>query len=113
MWHTCDLIIKKLDNYGVKGISNERLESYLTDQKQSASINGFNSSISTITGGVPQGSVLEPLIFLIYVSDLNLAIKYFHHKAHHFADDTDQLNINKSPKRLNKLLNIDLKNLTK
>ena len=74
-------------------------------------VNGFNSYISTITCGVPEGSVLEPLLFLIYMNDLNLAIK--HCKVHHFIDDTDILNINKSPKRLNKLINIDLKNLTK
>ena len=56
-------------------------------------------------------SLLGPFLFLIYINDLNLAIK--HCKVHHLADDTNLLNINKSPKRLNKLINIDLKNLTK
>ena len=53
---------------------------------------------------------LGPLLFLIYINDLHLAIK--HCKVHHSADDTNLLVINKSMKRLNKLLNIDLKNLT-
>ena len=48
---------------------------------------------------------------LIYINDLNLIIKHF--QVHHSVDDTNLLNINKSPKHLNKLINTDLKNLTK
>ena len=99
-----NILLKKLDHYGVRGISNKWFESYFTDQKQSVSINGFNSNISTITSSVPQGLELKPALFL------NLAIK--HCKVHHLADDTNLLNINKSLKCFNKLSNIDLKNLT-
>ena len=101
----CHNILKKLDHYGITGISNKQFESYLTDRKQSVSINGFNSDISTVIFGDPQGSVLELLLLFVSRNDLTLAIKQC--QVHHFADDTNLLNINKSPKRLNKLINID------
>ena len=56
------------------------------DRNQYVSINGFDSGLSTINCGVPQGSVLGTLLFLLYINDLNQAIKFC--KVHHFADDT-------------------------
>ena len=80
-----NIIKKKLDHFGARKILNKWFESYLTDQKQFVSINGFNSNIST---------------------------QWSPCKVHHFADDTNLLIINKSPKHRNKFI-IDLKNLTK
>ena len=68
------MLLKELDHYGVRAISNKWFESYLTDRKQFASINVFNSNIPTIVSGVPQKSVLGPLLFFIHIYDLNVAI---------------------------------------
>ena len=104
-----DILLKKLEYYGIRGLSNEWFRSYLTDRKQFVSINGFNSRIISTNTGVPQGSVLGPLLFLIYINDMHVAIK--NSLVHHFADDTNLLHINSSIKQLNRLLNNDLKSL--
>ena len=70
------------------------------------SINGFNSDGAMLKHGVPQGSVLGPILFLIYVNDLNHAIKYC--KVHQSADDTNLL----QPKKLNRVVNLDMKRLS-
>ena len=67
------ILLDKLDHYGIRGSLNDWFKSYLTDRKQYVSILGFNSNISTIKHGVPQGSVLGPLLFL-YINDLHSSI---------------------------------------
>ena len=99
-----------MDEYGIRGVANNCFSPYLKNQSQYISINGFNYKSEHIHCGVLQVSILRPLLFLIYINDLNCAIRYC--LVHHFADYTN-LNFNNSVvKRMNKQVNQDLKNLT-
>ena len=80
------ILIKKLEHYGVRGVTNSWFKSYLTDRTQYTTVKQKRSDNALITHGVPQGSVLGPLLFIIYINDLNKAIQ--HSQTHHFADDT-------------------------
>ena len=102
-----EILIAKLEHYVIRGSANDWFSSYLTNRSQFVSILGFDSSTKPIDHGVPQGSVLGPLLFLIYINDLHFAIKSS--KVYHFADDTNLLNIGNSPKKIEKLVNADLK----
>ena len=93
----------KLEHYGIHGLATEWFKSYLSNRKQYVSINGYDSNLADVKFGVPQGSVLGPLLFLIYINDLNQALKFC--KVHHFAYDTNLLHFNKSIYRLNKYVN--------
>ena len=75
---------------------------YLSNCNQYVSINGYESSLAVTNCGVPQGSVLRPFLFILYINDLNQAIKFC--KVHHFADDTDLSCHSNAIKKLNKLL---------
>ena len=69
--------------------------------------NGLNSDYKTVKYGVPQGLVLGPLLFLTFINDLNTAIKIS--ETFHFTDDTCLLNIKDSIKKIDKVVNEDLK----
>ena len=69
--------------------------------ENNVSINGYDSNLADVKFGVSQGSVLGPLLFLIYVNDLKQALKFC--KVHHFADDTNLIHFSKSVYRLNML----------
>ena len=82
-----DKLLVKLDNYGVRGNCHSLLKSYLTNRKQYTSFDGENSSKADVIFGVPQGSVLGPLLFLIYVNDIVNCSPYGEFIL--YADDTN------------------------
>ena len=106
-----EILLKKLEHYGFRGVINNWFRSYLTDRKQKVVINGFESESKNLLHGVPQGSVLGPILFLIYINDLHRCIK--HSTTYHFADDTNLLNISNNYKTLQRKVNYDLFSLHK
>ena len=95
-----------MNHYGICNIANSWFNSYLSNQVQYVSLGNEKSNLLKITCGVPQGSILGPLLFVIYINEMNSAIK--HYKVHHFADDTNLLYSNKNLKHLRKHINEDL-----
>ena len=81
------ILLHKLYNYGIRGIAYEWFCSYLSDRYQFTCVNNSKSDVNMITCGVPQGSVLGPLLFLIYVNDIANAVPNVNVKL--FADDTN------------------------
>ena len=104
-----DMLLHKLNHYGIRGRANDWFRSYLSNRKQFVSINGHDSQEAFMPSGVPQGSVMGPLLVLICINDLHKSIKYS--KTGHFADDTNLLMKGKSPKKVQKQLILYLRNL--
>ena len=82
-----EIILRKLANYGVDQSALRFFASYLCNRSQKCSVNGALSSASRLTCGVPQGSILGPLLFLIYINDLPNCLDVSCAKM--FADDTN------------------------
>ena len=108
VWHNG--LIFKLEQNGISGGLLQLLENYLSNRKQRVVLNNFNSQYSSIESGVPQGSVLGPLLFLIYINDLEKNIKY---NIKFFADDTMLFSVVKKPDISAPDLNLDLDTINK
>ncbi len=82
-----DILKQKLYNYGIRGKCYDLLVSYLTNRLQIMFVNGIASTPKVVLTGVPQGSVLGPLLFLIYINDIRNAVHNVSIRL--FADDTN------------------------
>ena len=105
------ILLKKLDNIGVRGTPNNLLASYLSDREQYTNILGQNSSTETIKFGVPQGSILGPLLFLLYINDITRCYTENGCKFVLYADDTNIFVIDISRNAAIAKANIILKSL--
>ena len=104
-----DILLSKLDHYGIRNVALSWFKSYLSGSKQYVHINGVNSVTKDITCGVPQGSVLGPLLFLLYINDLpNISNKL---KFYLFADDTNIYFESDDLKQIERTVNKELKKL--
>ena len=83
------ILLDKLNYYGLRGIDNQWFSSYFTNRTQTTEINSFISDKEVVSCGVPQGSVSGPLLFLLYVNDIQYCSRKL--KFFLFADDTNIL----------------------
>ena len=105
-----DKLLKKLDFYGIRGVANSLLKSYLYGRNQYVSLANINSSNKKINYGIPQGSILGPILFLIYINDLPSCLDT---TPRFFADDTALLITGKSYQSMENLANLELSRVAK
>ena len=103
-----EILLSKLEHYGIRGVPLKWFKTFLTQRHQYVSIKNSISETLTNKHGVPQGSVLGLLLFLIYINDLHQVTK---HAEIHFVDDTNLLYSSKSLKDINQKINFELKNI--
>jgi len=104
------ILISKLENYGINGISLEFFKSYLLSRKQCCVVENSFSEPKSIPCGVPQGSILGPLLFIIYINDIPCCLD--HSKPSLYADDTLITLAAKSATELQSKINSDLRRVS-
>lgn len=105
------ILLEKLNVYGICGKSLDWFASYLSNRQQSCVVEGHISKPQKITCGVPQGSILGPLLFLLFINDLPTCLQYT--KARMYADDTSLSAASKSTSELQSHVKCDLDSIHK
>ena len=106
VWHSG--LLAKLNQVGIEEKFYEIMSSYLKNRKQIVVVDGQKSDILDITAGVPQGSRLGPLLFLIYINDISADIES---DILIFADDTSLFVSGSDPAETSAILNRDLQRI--
>ena len=101
-----NILCQKLEHYGLQGRELTWFKSYLSNRKQCCSINGVESEVMDINIGVPQGSCLGPLLFLLYINDQPQAVK--NSTVVMYADDTSISYRSDDTHKLQEAMNKDL-----
>ena len=100
------VLLKKLEHVGIRGVAHRLFENYLSDRKQFVKLGNTCSNLEIVKCGVPQGSTLGPLLFLLYVNDMHKAIATGNVRL--FADDTCILYSGKNINSLAKIVDKEL-----
>ena len=101
-------LLHKLNYYGISRPTLYWIKSFLSDRTQHVSINGSHSALANVTSGVPQGSVLGPVLFLLYINDITNQIQS---NIRLFADDSIVYRVIRSPAD-HQILQTDIQMLT-
>ena len=104
------LIISKLPEYGIIGVGREWFTNYLYARQQCVSLNGERSSFNPVNCGVPQGSILGPLLFIMHFNEIKASLK--HCNLLMYADDTVIYYSHKNMEQIEEKLQVDFTNIT-
>jgi len=100
------ILLRKLFHYGIRGKVHRWFGSYLEDRMQYVSVNDSSSDVCTVNIGIPQGSVLGPLLFILYINDMSSSSNVLNFV--HFADDTTVFMRHDNVDELKRMVNVEL-----
>ena len=104
------ILLSKLEHYGIRGVGHSWFKSYLDNRTQIVTVNGEKSTELKINCDVPQGSILSPLLFLLYINDIYNSSEVLDFRL--FADDTSILFADKSLDTIEQTVNYEMKTVS-